>query len=211
MTTGVTLQTYLLQVRRLLRDPNAQFWQDSELIDYINEGRNYTVGSTGCLRSVQSVNLVAGQEAYDFSIFTQHTPVIDVLSINLVWGQTKYVLQYKDFTYLTATLRYQVNYQQQPLAFSVVGQTGFYVSPIPDIVYPIECDTVYMPSALVNYSDVCPIVYPFNLCVKYYAAYLAQVNGQSYEKSDKMIQLFRDQVNNSLAQSYTRRIPDVYS
>lgn len=52
-----TLQTYLTEVRRLLHDANAQFWSDSELTDYINDGRNRVVADTGCSRLLQSVTL----------------------------------------------------------------------------------------------------------------------------------------------------------
>ena len=48
-----TLSSYIIEVRRLLHDADANFWTDTELTDAINDGRQRIVRDTGCLRTIQ--------------------------------------------------------------------------------------------------------------------------------------------------------------
>lgn len=57
---------YLLQVRRLLHDANAQYWTDSELLDDINQARNRIALDSGCIRTLFNFFISAGQEAYPY-------------------------------------------------------------------------------------------------------------------------------------------------
>lgn len=59
-----TLSDYMLQVRRLLHDANANYYSDTDLADYINEARRHVATDTGCLRTLYTVYLTAAQETY---------------------------------------------------------------------------------------------------------------------------------------------------
>lgn len=62
------LNAYLTQVRRLLRDANAQFWQNPELTDYINDARRRVAIDSGCLRMyLKQIPAALGQEQFLFS------------------------------------------------------------------------------------------------------------------------------------------------
>jgi len=61
-----TLNLYETQVADLLHDPNQQIWSIAQLDRYINEARRQVVMDTGCLRTLQSTYLTAGQEVYTF-------------------------------------------------------------------------------------------------------------------------------------------------
>lgn len=61
-----TLSEYITECRRLLHDANGNFWSDPELTDYINEARAHLVRDTGCLRKIQTLTFVIGQEVYSF-------------------------------------------------------------------------------------------------------------------------------------------------
>ena len=61
-----TLNQYEVQVADLLHDPGQQIWSIAQLDLYINEGRRQVVMDTGCLRTLQTSYLTAGQEAYSF-------------------------------------------------------------------------------------------------------------------------------------------------
>lgn len=57
---------YILQVRRLLHDANANYWSDSELLDDINQARNRIALDSASLRSLVNFYLSNGQESYPF-------------------------------------------------------------------------------------------------------------------------------------------------
>src|SRR5574337_829571 len=85
------LSDYVTQTLLLLHDRNGVFYQTSDLTSYINTARNRVVQDTGCLRSLVSWNTVVSQEVYPFSAFTPaNQTVIDVLNINLYFGNTRY-------------------------------------------------------------------------------------------------------------------------
>ena len=83
---ATTLSGYITETRRLLHDVNANFWTDAELTDYINDGRNHLIQDTGCNRVFQTHTTVYNVETIDFADLPEGTDTIDVLTINLYWG-----------------------------------------------------------------------------------------------------------------------------
>jgi hypothetical protein len=63
----VALTNYINQTRRLLHDANAQYWQDSELTEDVNQARNRIALDSGSIRSLFTFYLSASQESYPFS------------------------------------------------------------------------------------------------------------------------------------------------
>jgi hypothetical protein len=205
-----TLQTYITQCRRLLHDANANFWSDSELTDYINAARERLVRDTGCLRTIQTVNTVTSQEVYQFSALPSGIQTMDILNINLYWGNTRIPLRYLPWTQFNAELRFWQNYIGRPIAFSVYGQQSFYISPIPDQVYEMELDTIILPTALVNTTDVDAIISPWTDPVPYYACHTAKFKEQSYGESEIFLNQYKAKALSVINTSFTRRIPDAY-
>ena len=123
MTT--TLSTYITQVRRLLHDANANFWSDQELTDDINEARSRLVRDTGCLRSLQTSAVLTNQEVYSYDTLNPLT--VDVININLYWGNTRVPLRYLPWSQFNAELRFWQNYIGRPQAFSIYGQQQIYL------------------------------------------------------------------------------------
>lgn len=62
----MALDQYILQVRRLLHDANANYWSNSELTDDINQARQRVALDSGSIRSLVNFYLSAGQESYPF-------------------------------------------------------------------------------------------------------------------------------------------------
>ncbi len=65
-----TLNQYEVQVADVLHNPSNTIWTVAQLDSYINEARVQLVMDTGCLRSLQTAYLTAGQEAYTFGQVT---------------------------------------------------------------------------------------------------------------------------------------------
>jgi len=206
-----TLQTYITQCRRLLHDANANFWSDSELTDYINAARERLVRDTGCLRTIQTVNTVTNQEVYQFSALPSGIQTMDILNINLYWGNTRIPLRYLPWTQFNAELRFWQNYIGRPIAFTVYGQQAFYLAPVPDQVYAMELDTIILPTALVNATDVDPIISPWTDPVAYYACHTAKFKEQSYGEAEIFLNQYKAKAMSVINTSFTRRMPDPYS
>jgi hypothetical protein len=206
-----TLQTYITQCRRLLHDANANFWSDSELTDYINAARERLVRDTGCLRTIQTVNTVTSQEVYQFSALPSGIQTMDILNINLYWGNTRIPLRYLPWTQFNAELRFWQNYIGRPIAFTVYGQQAFYLAPVPDQVYAMELDTIILPTALVNTTDVDPIISPWTDPVAYYACHTAKFKEQSYGEAEIFLNQYKAKAMSVINTTFTRRLPDPYS
>jgi len=206
-----TLQTYITQCRRLLHDANANFWSDSELTDYINAARERLVRDTGCLRTIQTVNTVTNQEVYQFNALPSGIQTMDILNINLYWGNTRIPLRYLPWTQFNAELRFWQNYYGRPIAFTVYGQQAFYLAPVPDQVYAMELDTIILPTPLVNTSDVDPIISPWTDPVAYYACHTAKFKEQSYGEAEIFLNQYKAKAMSVINTSFTRRMPDPYS
>ena len=206
-----TLQTYITQCRRLLHDANANFWSDSELTDYINAARQRLVRDTGCLRTIQTVNTVTNQEVYQFSALPSGIQTMDILNINLYWGNTRIPLRYLPWTQFNAELRFWQNYIGRPIAFTVYGQQAFYLAPVPDQVYAMELDTIILPTALVNATDVDPIISPWTDPVAYYACHTAKFKEQSYGEAEIFLNQYKAKAMSVINTTFTRRLPDPYS
>lgn len=136
---------------------------------------------------------------------------LDVININLYWGNTRIPMRYLPWTQFNAELRFWQNYIGRPIAFSVYGQSQIFISPVPDQVYTIEVDTIVLPAPLVNLNDVDDINDPFTTPVKFYAAYLAKYYEQSYGEAEIYKQEYIKHVQSVLVSINTRRMPNPYS
>jgi len=206
-----TLSDYITETRRLLHDVNGNFWTDSELTDYINDARGHTVQDSGCRRILQNYTLTVGDETIDYLNLPQGNNTIDILNINLYWGDSRWPMYYMAWTDFNAQLRFWQNYNGRPIGFSIYGAKTIYIGPKPDQVYEIELDTVVLPSPLVtgSQSDT-DIQSPFYEAVAYYAAHKAKYQEQSYGESEIFKQEYTKQILGALNSTFTRRLPSVY-
>lgn len=217
----MALTTYITQVRRLLHDPNGQFWSDSELTDYINEARNRVCKDTRCLRQqiVNLVTLTQGTEQYTLSsiqsssafttLYSGYT-IIDVMGINILWGSTRVKLAYLPWTRFDVQFRYWNNMQSRPVCFSRLGALSVYVGPQPDSSYQSDWDLALIPPALTSDSTPEPIPEPFTTPIKYYAAYLAKFREQSIGESELFGKMYTAKMRQEVVSFMGRVIPDPY-
>jgi hypothetical protein len=206
-----TLSGYITICRRLLHDANGNFYTDQELTDDINAARSRLVRDTGCLRSYQTTQANTNQEVYNVSTLPQGVNTMDIININLIWGNTRIPLRYLPWTQFNSELRFWQNYIGRPIAFSMYGPQNYYISPVPDQVYQMELDTIILPTPLVNAGDVDQIPDPWTTPVPFYACYQAKFKEQSYGESEIFKQEYMKQAQSVLATTYTRRMPDPYS
>jgi len=138
---------------------------------------------------------------------------LDILNVNIYWGNSRIPLRYLPWSNFNAQLRYWQNYVGRPVCFSIYGQNTIYVGPVPDQAYVVEIDSTILPTALSlsspNVND--QIQDPYTTPVAFYAAYKAKYKEQSYGEAEIYKQEYAKQVQAVLNSVYTRRIPDPYS
>ena len=138
---------------------------------------------------------------------------LDILNVNVYWGNSRIPLRYLPWSNFNAQLRYWQNYVGRPVCFSVYGQNTIYVGPVPDQAYVVEIDSTILPTALsLNTPNVADQIQdPYTTPVAFYAAYKAKYKEQSYGEAEIYKQEYAKQVQAVLNSVYTRRIPDPYS
>lgn len=207
---ATTLAGYIIETRRLLHDVNANFWTNAELTDYINDGRNHLVQDTGCNRVLQSHTVSATAETIDFSALPEGVNTIDVLTVNLFFGNTRVPLYYLAWTNFNAQLRFYQNNSGRPIAFSMYGPKKIFIGPKPDQAYLMEFDTVVLKPPLTEASPNETLPTPFTEAVPFYAAYLAKYQEQSYGEAEIFKQEYQKHVIQALNTTFTRRLPTPY-
>ena len=138
---------------------------------------------------------------------------LDILNVNVYWGNSRIPLRYLPWSNFNAQLRYWQNYVGRPVCFSVYGQNTIYIGPVPDQAYVIEIDSTILPTALSS-SDpgvTDQITDPYTTPVAFYAAYKAKYKEQSYGEAEIYKQEYVKHIQAVLNSVYTRRIPDPYS
>lgn len=209
-----TLSGYITEVRRLLHDASGVFWSDPELTDYINSARDRIVRDTGCLRYLATSAATYNVETLNLTTVTKPSygqSILDVLNINLFWGNSRIPLRYLAWTDFNAQLRYWQNYTGRPVGFSLYGLNTIYFGPVPDQTYVIELDTILLPIPLASDAQAEPIPDPYTSPVKFYAAYLAKYKEQSYGEAEIFKAEYTKQAQSAIASSMTRRLPTPFS
>jgi hypothetical protein len=174
----------------------------------VNPGSGYNTAPTITITDATGIN---GSAQAFLGGVPQGSATLDIVNINLYWGNSRIPLRYLPWTQFNAELRYWQNYVGRPIAYSMYGAQTFYIAPIPDQVYQMELDTIVQPTNLVNQSDVEPIPLPFTEPVPFYAAYTAKYKEQSYGEAEIFKNEYMKKVQNVLTTQFQRRIPDPYS
>jgi len=169
--------------------------------------------STEFFSGTCGLTYVGNCENIFYSALPLGSNTLDIVNINLYWGNTRVPMDYLSWSDFNSRLRFWQNYIGRPLAFSIYGQGNIYVGPVPDQVYQIEIDTVVLPDPLTqsNPTAVDPINDPYTSAVKFYAAYLAKFYEQSFGESEIYKQEYMKQATSIINSTFTRRIPSPFS
>lgn len=169
--------------------------------------------STAFTNGTATFQYYAPAEQIPYSALPNGNQTLDILNINIFWGNSRIPLRYLPWTNFNAQLRYWQNYVGRPVCFSIFGQNTIYISPVPDQSYVMEVDTVILPTALTldNPTQTDQILDPYTTPVAFYACYKAKYKEQSYGEADIYKQEYIKHVNAVLNSVFTRRIPDPYS
>ena len=181
--------------------------------------------TSGVLTSIQVVNNgtlyaaapavtitpVGGGSGAAATAYFIHSQTIDVVNWTVLWGQRRVTNSRWDWTKFNTFARCWVNYLGIPSAFSVYSYNSVYVAKIPDQTYNVELDSVMQPPLLVDDTtlEVIPIV--MQDPIQYFAAHLAQIKMQAWDKSDAMYRRYNLEVLKAINSSFTRAIKYPYA
>jgi len=177
---------------------------------YPASGSNYPP-STQFLNGTAGLTYVGNCENIFYASLPEGVQTLDVLNINLYWGNTRVPMRYMPWTQFNAELRFWQNYIGRPISFTVYGQSQIFISPVPDQIYQLEIDTTILPEPLIAATDVDTINSPYTSPVTFYAAYKAKYKEQSFGEAEIFKQEYIKQAQAVLNSVFTRRIPDPYT
>jgi hypothetical protein len=210
----MALNAYITQVQQLLHDPNAQYWSTAQLTNYINLARNRVAQDTKCLRQVMAgYTLTAGQEQYLIANLPVNyaSRVIDIMNIDLYWGNVRRGLMYKPWTQFSAQYRSWQNVQQQPECYTRMGALSVYFGPNPDQAYVTDWIIAINPNPLVTDVTVEEIPVPFTDCIQFFAAYMAKFQEQAMGEANIYLEQYNQWLRRVQRSFMTRVIADPYN
>jgi len=192
------LQVYNQRTRRLLSDPQAQYWSDVELNDDINQARTRVAADTKCLRQlITDITLEGGRDLYPVvQTINSGAPrnlglyVTEIISISIYWGNMRIKCQNRSFSEQDAKLRVFQDYRTRPGSMAMQGANIVWINPIPDEDYNSDWDVVLTPPILVDQTSYETIPPVFQALIPFYAAHLAKYSEQSLTEAEGFLKRY---------------------
>jgi hypothetical protein len=137
----------------------------------------------------------------------------DILGVHPLWGTQRYALDWYPFRNFSALFRQwtAAAYQRQPVAWAVYGDNSVFIGPPPDQSYPIEFDSIILPTpfavADTTTQDAIPAMAQDP--IQFYAAYLAKKNAQNLGEAEAHLNDYRRKLL-EVTSVYTGRIKSQY-
>lgn len=217
------LINYLTETQNLLNDSEGQFFRIPTLVNYINRARRRIAAVSGCLRCVPAfIQTSPHQEKYPFSdwislvqhVNPQYGSILScrslAVSIGGSWnrdtreirrGSWKPMWKFLPWTDFQARMRIYngtfIGTLAEPGWWTQMGsgQNGeIWLAPIPTQYNPMELDLTILPMDLLNDNDACPLPYPWNDAVCYWAATLALLQQQRKDDATNMATTFNNEM-----------------
>lgn len=228
----MALTAYLTQTRSLLQLPGTQstgLYSDSDLTRWINIARGQIAGEGECIRVMGTISTVIGQQPYNFSGVNTGVSVtngvqgiinIRSLSYNIGSGQlwiaprtwpwfSLYNLNNAAPSSGAPTDWSQFGQGAAPGASGSVNGGSFYVSPIPDAVYQLNCNSACYPIPLANDATVEALPYLWTDAVPFFAAYFALMSAQTNARMADAAQMYKGHYNEFMERARKLSNPSV--
>ena len=207
----VSLADYLDELRDLLHSPtdHASFWSDTQLANYINRARRQRDEDTAIQRSTINFNLTTGTGTYTFAT-VGNGQIIDVIAINLIFGQTRVILDNVSLSALNMRYRPSTTFNGWTAAWSRQGPSTVIFGPTPSTAFATEWDCVVYGPPLISLTDTDQVPYPYTKPVAFYAAYLAKINERQRDEAMDFMEDYTRLVGESV-NSRAPMIPNHYS
>ncbi len=212
---------YLLQTRSLLQLPGSNstsLYTDTDLTRFINVARGQVAGEGECIRAMATIPTVVGQQPYTFASINVGVPattgiqgVININSLSYNAGNGQLWLTPRPWPWFSLYNQNNAVPQQGPpkewsqfgqgaapgsgVNQASVGGGSFYLSPAPDDVYTLNCNSICYPIPLVLDTDPEAIPYLWTDAVPFFAAYFALMSAQTNARMADAAQMYKGHYN----------------
>lgn len=206
----------------MLRDAFSTAFQQADLIDLINQARSDLILDTFCCRALVQIQTVANQDQYSFNsvlaaVQQQGLKAAAILQINTIavfWSGTLVpLLDYMPWDELSAIYRSFRGFTFIPFIWGMFDYSSFFIEPIPNGVYTLEIDCVYLPTLLVQSSDVetvVPAAFADYTLVPWLAASHAKYNQNAYGESQRFYEKYAFEMERRMGVYPAYRVPSYY-
>jgi hypothetical protein len=219
----LALTSYLTQTRSLLQLPGTQstsLYTDADLTRWVNYSRGQVAGEGECIRAIGTIPTVQGQNSYNFANIVTGNPavngiqgVINIQRMSYAVGQGQLWMTPRAWPWFSLyNLNTAVPASGSPSEWSQFGQGSgnqagtpgvvlsvaggsFFVSPLPDGIYTLNCDAVCYPIPLVTDSDPEALPYFWTDAVPFFAAYFALMSAQTNARMADAAQMYKGHYN----------------
>ena len=203
-----SLSDYLADVERFLHDSTNSYFSEADLTVFINRAVKQRDRDTGMNRQITTFTLTPGSNVY--STVSVNPQAFDVFSIVLNYSNVRQLLSQVPYTQGTAYIQGINFYNQVSLAYAKYGAGSIYFSPSPDQAYVTEWDCLCASPDLVNATDADPLPAPWTDPVPFLACHFAKIQIQQYDEADRFKQLYRDRLDEVMANARSSSMPYPY-
>lgn len=206
------LNQYLQRTQLLLTDMKQEMLNPAFLKMFVNTARGQLAGEAECIRVMGTVPTVIGQRSYNFSDIdvgvSATTGVQAPIHVRTVsysvpgadgqlwipprpWAWFS-LYEMNNVTPLSGAPETWAQFAQgaAPGASGSVGGGSFYISPLPDAAYTLNCNCVCYPIPLVDDTTVEAIPYLWTDAVPYFTAYLSYLYLQNNGAAKNMMEMY---------------------
>jgi hypothetical protein len=228
------LAAYLTSTRSLLQLPGSNstsLYSDADLTRFINTARGQVAGEGECIRVIGTIPTVIGQRPYRFQDVNVGVPaatgvqgIINIRSLSYQIASGSIWIPPKPWPWFTLyELNNAVPGSGAPTVWSQFGQGAapsgvvntsinggtFYVSPLPDDAYVLNCNSVCYPQALALDTDVEALPYFWTDAVPFFAAYFALMSAQTNARMADAAQMYKGHYGEFMDRARKQSNPDV--
>jgi hypothetical protein len=203
-----TLQNYIDDTLRLLRDANNTYYSPTDINAWINRARRRRDRDTGINRLLVTFPLVVGQTTY--SLTTVNANAFDVVGIVLIYSNIRVDLENPSYRDLAATYLSVVNYNDVPRGYAKYGPSNIIIGPPPNSAYSTEWDTLQTGPDLVNTTDVDPIPAPWTEPVPFMAASYGKMELGEQDDAKRFEDMYLAQTIEIMSSTRGMQVPDPY-
>lgn len=213
---------YIPQTRNLLQLPgtnSTSLYTDANLTLWINIARGQVAGEGECIRVHGTISTVIGQESYNFSAINIGVPattgiqgVINMQSLHYATGNGQLWLTPRPWPWFSLYNRNDtIQTPGPPKEWAQYGQGAapgasgtdqasasggsFFVSPIPDDIYTLNCNTICYPTPLVLDTDPEALPFMWTDAVPFFAAYFALMSAQTNARMADAANMYKGHYN----------------